>query len=1727
MKNISSIDFQKGSNSDLSYINISENAYTYALNACVSDFNGNEFLIQNEPSNFLCSVLPTNKSVIGYKYILEQERLILFLVERTKYKTPPKCNPTNVFDKVECEIGEILHINFNDDNYNYSTNNQCDSCNSVISNELIPLELQQPISNCKYTTIIKSTCLNWNINYPIDIEYKISDCNLQLYFVDGYNEDRFIYLDYTSENVKSNLVLNDVFKIQIGVDDCKSPIYSKELDCEKIKFQPNLKRLCIDIIDTPNNGFLTAGTYQFFIAYADVLGNELSEYHFQTNPVSVFSKKIVDDIAYNSGKSITISISNQDNRSVYQYYNIVVLSTIKTFKKIQLIGTFPISQNVYTFTGNGIYNEISEQVLFGNKVYYKHSQGLTKSNNYLFKFGLTEYTKPNLQRVANLIKYYWQTTQVPENIYFEGKNTEKYKGYQRDEVVPIGIIFECDNGEDFNINHIPNYTTTYYNTKYSKDITQIVTNDDVVAIKNCNPNPVPYWKVYNTAKVIGKPKQSYDECKETCWEYGEFGYWESTELYPNIKEIWGDLCNKPIRHPKFPDSCITHIHDSLDGNKKFKDKNMIYPIGIKIDHQSVIDAIKLGIQNCWISQDDANRIKSYRVVRADRTGNKSVVAKGLLYNVNKYTKNKKNYSYSNYPYNDLREDKFLTDNKSNYLVSDSPYVNLPFDKNTKQYTFHSPDIHFTDPTQASYLKLETEEYGESEGSFEECKQQAKYKFLSTFSSVLALNIGLAAYLSASEEKECTTYTIRSCSKDEQDPDATKPTGVYGNTQTPAPLASGSGSIETKPATEEYKPETRKVCYNNPYDTANGKIFLYDGKGDVVDENGTLALTKTSVESYTKTSCKGTQNQLLNGVTGGLINNAFFKSLALALKPSKLILLFKEVQIIKDLIESLIPLKNFTLQHNSIGVYNNYTCIPNETGSKIRIMDFYGFVRPEIESLQINNSTEWFNNWNRESCGFIQVNKVLPSPAKSDESRYLASEVMTKVGVVPHYDYTDFGTKYYKPISSYYASVKNEIVNQYGSIQSLRYLETGKCSYYLDKTYDCSTVFGGDTFINRFALKRKHSFFTQTRFKLPDESDVRYQDLGNVAYPPFYFNTKGTLLQDVDSSFVVGGITSIFGGVLGLVGLLTGVSSTLGQTFQSLLGVPKNRLDLDNTKKTTFYQRGYIYLYSYGVPYFLVESDVNVDYRFGKNTKEDDFYPRVGEVSEWLQEENVPISKDNTYYYNGDYSSQNQISSNTINSNIFQPNKECKTVHTQRVIYSQQSNDLDSNKSFDNWLINKANNYHDFSLVNGKLTSVDGIEQDKVLCRFEHNSQVFNAYITINTSLELAQVDTGSIFQNKAQEYATVDLGYFGSQHRTLLKTEFGHVSVDAIRGQIFILNNNGTGLDEISKNGTFHWFKENLPFELLKQFPNLEIDNNFKGIGISMCYDKRFRRFFITKLDYKPLNKNIKYDSVYKEFYVLEGTQKKIVLITDSNYFCNKSWTRSYNFLSKTWISFHSFLPNYYLEFINYFSTGLNGVYNGKSSIWLHNVSNKSYQVYYSKLFPYIIETNTKYDTSNKILCSVEYSCDVLRYHNEQDYSYVSNVTYNKTIISNQNQTSGILELNIVNKENLYEIQKYPVSLNETKQICVFKTDNYIWSFNQFKDITKTHYSHLPLWIWDCSNSHKYLNKQLLNYNDNTIDNSNKMIRKDDLKITFINDKYSNYKFLHKFTVNSQIQSFH
>ena len=209
------------------------------------------------------------------------------------------------------------------------------------------------------------------------------------------------------------------------------------------------------------------------------------------------------------------------------------------------------------------------------------------------------------------------------------------------------------------------------------------------------------------------------------------------------------------------------------------------------------------------------------------------------------------------------------------------------------------------------------------------------------------------------------------------------------------------------------------------------------------------------------------------------------------------------QVILDLIEKVIPRKNFAYQFTSVAAYSKFNTIPNN-GDKRRFLDLGYYVDGKI--VDVGDDAPLHNRYRESSVYLKSNNPFIPHyPAIIDDSRYTISE--------RYNDDEDPGIIKDSTTRAYYGSIKRNFPNQYGTIDNIKYVSTG---YIIDVETDSNgyakivrkyyPAFGGDTYINKFALKRKHSFFTQNLASLParvNDMTIDYWLFPNLGYPTYY------------------------------------------------------------------------------------------------------------------------------------------------------------------------------------------------------------------------------------------------------------------------------------------------------------------------------------------------------------------------------------------------------------------------------------------------------------------------------------------------------------------------------------------------------------------------------------------------------------------------------------------------
>lgn len=563
---------------------------------------------------------------------------------------------------------------------------------------------------CTYTKIANSTCLGFKkTNLIKGVSKKNFDCTESVYFTDNLNPRRRLNLD------------NPPFKFTIKDDDCETKEYTDDLDCDELLIDKKISYPKISI-ELGTDGFLKNGSYQVAVAYS-VNSQVATDWMGVTLPIKHFSHE-------NLGKSLEVTIDNLDRE--FDEYTLAVIHTIDGSTAVDRVGVYSTAQNKVVVTNVGktaLNNSLMtlDEIVIKRPV-YDLAEDVVATSQYLLWANPSTKKELNYQKTALDIKTKWVAYKVPKDYYRKGGTLV---GYMRDEVYSFGIQWLYCTGDWSPAYHIPGRAPK------GRENVQVA-GQDVYEMTGgvCDEEELPFhFQVFNSAKLTRRFSVPGDFCDPSLLAEGEMAYWQSSEVYPDNEDLFSDLKCTPIRHHKFPDSSVIHIHDNDVGND-----NGVIIVGVRFEN------IKPPTDSC---------IVGYRIVRGDRLGNRSIVAKGMLFNTGNYTDNGLASKYPNYPYNDLRADAFLSSTQTTFNGTEHNYNAIGAFDNDK-YTFHSPGTSFNKPFLGTELKLETEEVGRVAGRFEEVYKHPKYKFITNFSFGIAAAIGAAAGVIAIKGKKCVT-----------------------------------------------------------------------------------------------------------------------------------------------------------------------------------------------------------------------------------------------------------------------------------------------------------------------------------------------------------------------------------------------------------------------------------------------------------------------------------------------------------------------------------------------------------------------------------------------------------------------------------------------------------------------------------------------------------------------------------------------------------------------------------------------------------------------------------------------------------------------------------------------------------------------------------------------------------------------------------------------------------
>ena len=171
--------------------------------------------------------------------------------------------------------------------------------------------------------------------------------------------------------------------------------------------------------------------------------------------------------------------------------------------------------------------------------------------------------------------------------------------------------------------------------------------------------------------------------------------------------------------------------------------------------------------------------------------------------------------------------------------------------------------------------------------------------------------------------------------------------------------------------------------------------------------------------------------------------------------------------------------------------------------------------------------------------------------------------------------------------------------------------------------------------------------------------------------------------------------------------------------------------------------------------------------------------------------------------------------------------------------------------------------------------------------------------------------------------------------------------------------------------------------------------------------------------------------------------------------------------------------------------------------IWKHLLNTIKYNNYYGKIHPYIIEYPFIYQYQDEILQNVQDYSKVYKHIKDPFNSFtdfekveVNNEWFNKAILYNGQQSSGILNLVPKPINNLKEYVSYPKFNSDGKTILYTKSDN-LYQYNTFWSVVKN--TSEPLFIKSCENLS--IDKEV---NQSNMDYSSRSFRKEPLRAKYL-----------------------
>jgi hypothetical protein len=191
--------------------------------------------------------------------------------------------------------------------------------------------------------------------------------------------------------------------------------------------------------------------------------------------------------------------------------------------------------------------------------------------------------------------------------------------------------------------------------------------------------------------------------------------------------------------------------------------------------------------------------------------------------------------------------------------------------------------------------------------------------------------------------------------------------------------------------------------------------------------------------------------------------------------------------------------------------------------------------------------------------------------------------------------------------------------------------------------------------------------------------------------------------------------------------------------------------------------------------------------------------------------------------------------------------------------------------------------------------------------------------------------------------------------------------------------------------------------------------------------------------------------------------------------------------------------------------------------VWRHLTNIQLYNTFYGHINPYIIEYPFAYQFQDEILQNVKDYTKAYEYYpifngvfDDNTRVETNDKWFNKAVLYNGQQSSGVLELVAKPLHNLKAYMQYPIFNTESKTITYTKSDNF-YQYNTFWAAEKS--SHIPLFNASCESLSidKVVNQANMDYGPRSFKKAT--LRAKELKIRHILDNSSTTHLVSQFLV--------